>query len=113
VSSLPDTASDFDVGNDSFSTLDLDSSSECECNYTHTGIVSAESQDAHAVKSEETGSQSTIIRSYVPFVYDGQHEEDVEDEAPVWRYYGFEEDGTTARSSVDEWALLRRENFFR
>lgn len=113
VSSLPDTESDFDVGNDSFSTLDLDSSSECECNYTHTGIISAESQDAHTVKSEENGSHSTIIRSYVPFVYDGQREEDVEDEAPAWRYYGFEEDGTTARSSVDEWALLRRENFFR
>ncbi|ETS86138.1 hypothetical protein PFICI_04163 [Pestalotiopsis fici W106-1] len=109
VGSLPDTGSDFDVGNDSLSTVDLDSSSESECNYIHTGMATVEPKDASICSQGVDGSQSTVIGSYVPFSYG---EEEDEDEAYAWRYYGFEQDGNTARSSVDEWALIRRDNFF-
>lgn len=110
VRSLPDTESDLDIGNDSFSTADLDSSSESECNYIHTSMpAAAEPEDRQDWRPEAFASHSSIARGYAPFEYQDQ------DDGHAWRLHGTratQEDRTTARSGVDEWALLRCENFF-
>ncbi|KAI4596812.1 hypothetical protein KJ359_005155 [Pestalotiopsis sp. 9143b] len=110
LSSLPDTESDLDIGNDSFSTADLDSSSESECNYIHTRMSeAAEPEDRQDWRPETFASDSSIARGYAPFEYQDQ------DEAHAWRLHGAratQEDGTPVRGGVDEWALLRCENFF-